>query len=294
MYKTVQKQEKVSNDIIDQIRDSILSGKLKPGDKLASEKELTLQFGVSKATMREAQRVLEAMGLIEIKKGTAGGSFVAEVKMRTTTHSIINFLHFQQVSIKEITMLRYFFEPPVAQIAALRRTDKDIEKLRAIIDESPLSANENRPKGISFHHYLVRIAGNPILSLIVDLVDNLIQSIKEKHKQKLSQEFYQRLKKDHTVVLECLIQKDPLAAAVAISNDILEVDRYLSKVTQCDPFKPTEFCVGFEFQSLWYEKLFRARIVSQGDGLLKKPDIFMQRIGTSNLFVVAEKGGVIT
>jgi GntR family transcriptional repressor for pyruvate dehydrogenase complex len=238
--------------------------------------------------MREAQRVLEAMGLIEIRKGTAGGSFVAEVDMRTTTHSIINFLHFQKVSVKEITMLRYLYEPPVAQLAALRRTDEDIEKLRSIIDGSLVSADGNRPKGINFHHYLVRIAGNPILSLIVDLVDNLIQSIKEKHKQDLSPEFYQRLRKDHEVVLECLIQKDPFAAAVAISNDILEVDRYLCEVTQCEPFEPMEFFTGFKCQNFWHEKLSRARIVFQGDKLLKKNGTVIQRIGTSNLFVVVD------
>ena len=72
-----------------------------------------LQFGVSKATMREALRVLEAMGLLEIRKGISGGAFVAEVDMRTTVHSIMNFLHLQSVSVKEITMLRLFIEPPL-------------------------------------------------------------------------------------------------------------------------------------------------------------------------------------
>ncbi len=70
--------EKASENIITQIRDAILSGKIKPGDRLASEKELLNQFSVSKATMREALRVLESMGLIEIKKGLDAGVFIAE------------------------------------------------------------------------------------------------------------------------------------------------------------------------------------------------------------------------
>jgi GntR family transcriptional repressor for pyruvate dehydrogenase complex len=73
MFKTASKSEKVSDKIIHQIRNAILSGQLMPGDKLASEKELMEQFEVSKATMREALRVLEVLGLIEIRKGTAGG-----------------------------------------------------------------------------------------------------------------------------------------------------------------------------------------------------------------------------
>ena len=60
------KTEKISDFIIAQIRDLIFSGELKPGDRLGSEKELIPRFGVSKATLREALRVLEAMGLVEI------------------------------------------------------------------------------------------------------------------------------------------------------------------------------------------------------------------------------------
>ena len=123
LFQAAKKTFKISDQIIDQIRDAVLSGKLKPGNRLASEKELADQFGVSKATMREAMRVLEVLGLIEIRKGLGGGIFIAEVGMRTTIHSIINFLHFQPVSIKEITMLRYLIEPTVAQIAASKITD---------------------------------------------------------------------------------------------------------------------------------------------------------------------------
>ena len=82
MFKATDKTEKVSESIITQIRDAILSGKVKPGDRLASEKELLSQFSVSKATMREALRVLESMGLIEIRKGVVGGVFIAEVDMK--------------------------------------------------------------------------------------------------------------------------------------------------------------------------------------------------------------------
>src|SRR3989339_1775301 len=93
VFQATKKTVKISDQIIDQIRDAILSGKLKPGERLASEKELVDQFEVSKATMREALRVLEVMGLVQIRKGVSGGIFMAEVDMRTTIHSIINFLH---------------------------------------------------------------------------------------------------------------------------------------------------------------------------------------------------------
>ena len=105
MFQPAIKTEKISDHIIGQIRDVILSGRLKPGDRLASEKELVAQFGVSKASVREALRALEAMGLVEIRKGVSGGIFVAEVDMKTTINSIVNFLNFKSLSIKDMCIL---------------------------------------------------------------------------------------------------------------------------------------------------------------------------------------------
>ncbi len=84
MYQEIEKNTKVSDGIIEQIRNSILKGELKPGDKLASEKELVDQFKVSKSSMREALRALEVLGLIDVKKGINGGTFVSKVDTNTT------------------------------------------------------------------------------------------------------------------------------------------------------------------------------------------------------------------
>jgi GntR family transcriptional repressor for pyruvate dehydrogenase complex len=239
LFQAAKKTSKISDQIIDQIRDAVLSGKLKPGDRLASEKELADQFGVSKATMREALRVLEVMGLIEIRKGLGGGIFTAEVGMRTTIHSIINFLHFQSVSIREITMLRCLIEPAVARIAASKITDKDIHNLKKIVEEKPSGADNTVSKEIGFHRYLARLAENTLLILIVDFVDNLLDSIKSK--AKLGPDFYRDVRKAHRQILDCIIRKDGPGAAEAMTRDLLEVDRYLGRAMGSEPFDPKEF-----------------------------------------------------
>ncbi len=238
MFQAAQKTSKISDQIIDQIRDAILSGKLKPGDRLASEKELADQFGVSKATMREALRVLEVMGLIEMRKGISGGIFTAQVGMRTTIHSIINFLHFQPISIKEITLIRYLIEPAVARIAAAKITDSDIRNLKKIVGEKAPRADDQVSKEIGFHRYLARLAENTLLILIVDFVDNLLDSIKSKID--LGPDFYRQVRKSHQEILDCLIKKDDLGAGKAMIRDLLEVDRYLSLVMGSIPFDPAE------------------------------------------------------
>ncbi len=238
MFQAAKKTFKISDQIIDQIRDAILSGKLKPGDRLASEKELADRFEVSKATMREAMRVLEVLGSTETRKGTSGGIFIAEVSMRTTIHSIINFLHFQALSIKEITMLRYLIEPTVARIAVSKITDQDIQNLKKIVGERAAGGENEVSKEIGFHRYLARLAENTLLILIVDFVDNLLDSIKSKIK--LGPDFYREVRKSHLQILDCIIKKDASGAGTAMTQDLLEVDRYLSRVLGSTPFDPAE------------------------------------------------------
>jgi GntR family transcriptional regulator, transcriptional repressor for pyruvate dehydrogenase complex len=262
LFQATQKTSKISDQIIHQIRDAILSGKLKPGERLASEKELADQFTVSKATMREAMRVLEVMGLIEIRKGISGGIFIAEVDMRTTLYSIINFLHFQTISINEITMLRYLIEPVVARIAASKITEKDIQILKEIVKGGGAEAENEVSKEIGFHRYLARMTGNTLLILIVDFVDNLLEAIKSK--AKLGPAFYRDVRKSHQQILDCLIKKDSLGAALAMIRDLLEVDRHLSLVMGSRPFDPAEFDPYPVFSVVSERRSPRAGTVNKG------------------------------
>jgi len=234
MFRAADKTEKVSENIIRQIRDAILSGKLKPGDRLASEKELLNQFSVSKATMREALRVLESMGLIEIKKGLHGGVFIAEVDMKTTINSIVNFLYFKSISIKDITMIRYILEPPVAEFAASHIKPEDIDNLKTLIEETLAEKLTDTSLGVSFHRYLARLSENPILILIMDFVDNILRDIKLQ--LNLGAEFFNNVKQAHRCILDCLIRKDGVGARREIIKDILDVGKYMAELAGTPAF----------------------------------------------------------
>lgn len=234
MFQTANKVQKISNQIVEQIRNAVLSGQFKPGDRVASEKELMSEFGVSKATLREALRVLEGMGLVEIRKGMSGGVFIAEVDMKTTIHSIINFLHFKTVSIKDITMIRYFLEPPVAQLAATKIQPEDIEKLEKMISEDLGSQQTTISREIGFHRYLARMTENPILILIMDFIDNILNDIK--FQLKIGTEFYLKVEKSHRAILECLKIGDADGARREVINDLIEVGYELAKISGTEPF----------------------------------------------------------
>lgn len=299
MFQTANRTHKISDQIIEQIRNAILSGRLKPGDRVASEKELMSEFGVSKATLREALRVLEGMGLVEIRKGVAGGVFIAEVDMKTTIHGIINFLHFKTVSVRDITMIRYLLEPPVAEIAASRIQSDDIVKLEYIIMETPSTSPAIVSKEIGFHRYLARMTGNPILILVMDFIDNILNDIK--FRLDLGVEFYHKVAKAHQLILECLKQKDGVGARREIVHDLLEVGNHLAKVSGTQAFDPTMLLGEGLFlhpqPSLpSFDRTFREVPISKdlnqilGEGVaekLQKHGVVFRRIGTGELYFIA-------
>jgi len=299
LFQTASRTHKISDQIIEQIRNAILSGRFKPGDKVASEKELISEFGVSKATLREALRVLEGMGLVEIRKGIAGGVFIAEVDMKTTIHSIINFLHFKTVSVKDITMIRYLLEPPVAQIAASRIQPDDIMKLESLIIENPAVPHTIVSREIGFHRYLARMTENPILILVMDFIDNILNDIK--FQLDPGDEFYHKVARAHQAILECLKQKDGVGARREIVIDLLEVGSHLARLSGAQPFDPrmllgenlpldsyqTNLSLDRSLNEVLLSKDLEQIFGEDLAGRLHKQGVVFRRIGAGELYFIA-------
>lgn len=112
---------KASDLIICQIRKQILAGKLVPGDRLPAERLLMEQFNVSKQTLREALRVLEFLGLVEIKKEMTGGACILEIDNHTALDILSNFFYFKNLSIRDLAEVRKILEPHAASVAAQPR-----------------------------------------------------------------------------------------------------------------------------------------------------------------------------
>ena len=242
MFQTAHKNQKVTDLIISQIRDAVLSGRLKPGDRLASEKELIDQFGVSKATLREALRALEVMGLIETRKGAGGGIFITEVNLQTTIHSMMNFLHFRSLSIAEVTMLRFILEPVIIRMAALKINQDELDQLKSLVNRCETDDASRTKKDISFHRYLPRFVENSMLVLIIDFIENHLDEIKQM--VDLNDEFYETVNDNHQHILDCLVEGDAPGASRAIAHDVVWVGKYLSKLLGEEAFDPAQYGFG--------------------------------------------------
>ena len=109
---------RASSEVVTQIREAILSGRFRPGDRLPTERELAQQFGVSRVTVRDALRALEAGGLIRVKVGGQGGPYVAEPDISQLSDSLGAHLQLRGSTFRELAEARLALETTAARLAA--------------------------------------------------------------------------------------------------------------------------------------------------------------------------------
>lgn len=180
MFKQA-KQNRTFEDVISQIQESILQGKLKAGDKLPSERNLRETFMVSRGTLREALRALEQKGLITIKTGVRGGAIVCPIDTRQVSESLDLLLQYQKITLSELAEFRETVEGVVAAKAAQKAKKEDLEQLKILLCsiEKTLKSGELRwdeyiAADNKFHLILARVAGNRIFeSVLYTIYENI-------------------------------------------------------------------------------------------------------------------------
>jgi GntR family transcriptional regulator, transcriptional repressor for pyruvate dehydrogenase complex len=123
---------RMSSAIVDQIRSLIRDNRLRPGDRLPSERALCEYLGVSRVTVREALRVLEAAGLVEIRVGAHGGAFVSSPSSDRLGAGLADLLRLAPVTSVEVTEARQVFELGIIPQVVEQATGEDIDELRAM------------------------------------------------------------------------------------------------------------------------------------------------------------------
>jgi GntR family transcriptional repressor for pyruvate dehydrogenase complex len=227
------RQNKTTDIIIERIRTAILEGKLKPGDKLPPEKELGDQFGVSRQTMRESLRALEHMGLIILKKGSGGGAFIVEVERQVATQNLANYLYFKNLTIEDLSELRRILEPYAARCAAQRMSSADIGKLQEINLQTSASIQQRdwelvTRHEIEFHRLIARQTDNPILILILDFVETLLEDFKKILQP--DEPFMHAVLESHEMISAAIADQNQDCAAEEMFGHILQVEEQLAQL----------------------------------------------------------------
>ena len=227
------RKNKTTDIIIDKIRTAILEGKLKPGDRLPPEKELGEQFQVSKQTLRESLRALEHMGMLVMRKGSGGGAFIVEVEEQVVTQNLANYLYFKNLSIENLSELRRIMEPHAARCAAERMSAQGHERLLTLNDETRKwieirNWEQVTQTEIQFHRLIARQTNNPILILILDFVENLLDDFKKILKP--DAHFMNSVLSYHETITQAIIDGDQERAAEEMLNHVLDVEDYLAQL----------------------------------------------------------------
>jgi GntR family transcriptional regulator, transcriptional repressor for pyruvate dehydrogenase complex len=174
---------RMSEAIVDQIKTLIRTNRLRPGDRLPSERELCERMGVSRVTVREALRVLEAGGLVEIRVGARGGAFVTTPSSARLGAGLADLITLAPVTAVEVTEARLIFELGIIPMIVERATDEDVEGLRALTREHIAALRRGEytmARSAEFHVRVAACTHNAAVEMLVHSFHGpLLMSLRE-------------------------------------------------------------------------------------------------------------------
>jgi len=177
VYLPIKPKERLYQEIVDQIQQQILAGELQPGDQIPAERDLADRFGVSRTAVREAIKSLTEKGLIEVFVGR--GTFVTNLSPDRVVESMTLLLRNERDNVECLEEARELLEVQAARLAASRRSDEHIARLRAISSEMEEERSLS-PRLVDtdteFHVEVARATGNPVLTLMSQTLVALLRS----------------------------------------------------------------------------------------------------------------------
>jgi GntR family transcriptional repressor for pyruvate dehydrogenase complex len=221
------KKIRLYESIVQQIQHLILKGELKPGDKLPPERDLSERLNVSRTSMREALRSLEMMGYLHSKVGTGGGTYVQAISLDNMISPFSQLLLRNDEFIVELLELRLFIEIEVARLAAIRRTEEDLENMQAAIQqmEDEIKAGGTGLFGDNaFHRSLATAANNRVIQQLLIMCGDLQEVEREEHLAGTEGEPV-RASNQHKEILEAIKNKDDEKAAQIMSSHIHNISK---------------------------------------------------------------------
>jgi GntR family transcriptional regulator, transcriptional repressor for pyruvate dehydrogenase complex len=174
------KTSRVFEDVLIQLKEAILLGIYKSGDKLPSERELTFQFQVSRGVIREAIRALELSGFVAMRQGPAGGAFVTDLSFNQVGNAFLDLFLANKLSMAEVAQVRSHTEPKVAELAAQNITPAYAKLLENAEEQefvTPKSYGERIVRLTEVHHLLAQICGNHFFEAIVKSMLKLTKEV---------------------------------------------------------------------------------------------------------------------
>ena len=212
------KQFRISEEVLSQLKESILLGKFKSGEKLPSERELTEEFQVSRGVIREAIRILEITGFVTLRQGHTGGAFVTDLSFDHVGNAFLDLFLANKVSIPELANVRLFVEPEVARLAALNATEEDRKRLTEAQEGEFLSVSTTTARIIQFqrvHHVIAESCQNHFYEAIsksmLRLTFEVVEAVDPDHEAL-------HMPGEHKHIIDAIINANAEAARAAMQT----------------------------------------------------------------------------
>ena len=167
------KTKRLYEEIVEQIKRLLTEGKLKPGDKLLAEREMAEQFQVSRASVREAIRTLEMLGIIDIRPGE--GTFIRDTETDDIIRPLAMFLAVERSSLLDMFEMRRIFETATAGLAAQRASEEELDQIEAMLENMRERLNVQDPArgeefDAAFHYAVAEATHNSLLTKLFKTV----------------------------------------------------------------------------------------------------------------------------
>ncbi|MCE7791054.1 FadR family transcriptional regulator [Salipaludibacillus sp. CUR1] len=209
----------------------IKNGEYEAGDRLSSVQKLAEDFNVGRSAIREALSALKAMGLIEIRQGE--GTFVKKTDVDLTNKMIPAVM--LKKDLEQLFEIRKLNETGAAALAARNRTNEDLDKLSAILEEMKQSEGNGlvgEKADIEFHMTIIKATKNDMLYRLMKTVsDTVKESMKEARQLFLysNVEKMNKLYDEHMLIYQAVKNKDSEAAYQAMLDHLVGVEKELFK-----------------------------------------------------------------
>lgn len=219
----------VTDEAILRIKEMLLSGELRPGDRLPPEKELSEKLGLSRNSLREAVKALELIRVLDVRRGD--GTYVTSLEPRLLLEAIgfVVDLHADS-SVLKLFEVRRILEPAAAALATRHAADADLEELRAMVAavEAGTSVEELVAHDLEFHGRIGDLSGNAYLGSILDSLSSSTQ--RARIWRGLTEEnAVARTLAEHAAIVDAMTARDPELTRSLVTVHIGGVERWLER-----------------------------------------------------------------
>ena len=221
-FETIQaiKIESPVDKIINQIKNLISSGQLKPGDRLPAERILAEKFGVGRGYVREAILKLEFYGLL--KTSPQSGTYVSGFSLKILDSIFSDIVNFNKTDFASLIEARYYLEINAARLAANRRTDTDIMHMKDALSEFDAKGESAAEEDMLFHIKLAMATKNSVIeSMVIILIPDLI-NVKNIVDKEIAKDTHYNIRQHHQI-LEAVIARNIDAAGNAMAVHLKEL-----------------------------------------------------------------------